>query len=259
VNLRAVRIVIVVVVRNSWRFLVHTRGPVGRFLLAVGLVLAGLVLVVGGLALPPAGRVAAVVAGGVAAALAAGVVRESPDRPGRRSVAEVAWQSAAGTVGAVLLIAGIAALAGGVVAALVTGAAVIAAAVILARRAITRTAGAPGSRASAPQAAASAVPPAWPRPTAAARALPPVSGLPTWALGREWQRTTTALAVRMPPAVRESIVRRRQETLDELERRDPSGFARWLAAGPVPGSDPAQYVRGDARRLGDHAAGTDAA
>jgi hypothetical protein len=98
-----------------------------------------------------------------------------------------------------------------------------------------------------------------PRPSATARALPPVSGLPTWALGREWVRTTNALAGGLQPAAREAIVRRRQETLDELERRDPLGFARWLAAGPVPGSDPAQYVRGDARRLGDRAAGTDAA
>ena len=30
----------------------------------------------------------------------------------------------------------------------------------------------------------------------------------------------------------EALVRRREETLDELERRDPDGFARWLAVGP---------------------------
>jgi hypothetical protein len=84
-----------------------------------------------------------------------------------------------------------------------------------------------------------------------------VAALPTSALGREWLRTTTALSGRLQPAARESIVRRRQETLDELERRDPVGFARWLADGPIAGSDPAQYLRPDVR--GDQAAGTDVA
>jgi hypothetical protein len=80
----------------------------------------------------------------------------------------------------------------------------------------------------------------------------PVTQLPTAALGTEWLRTTSALAGRLQPAVRASIVRRRQETLDELERRDPLGFARWMAGGPAPGSNPAQLQ-------GDRAAGSDAA
>jgi hypothetical protein len=66
-----------------------------------------------------------------------------------------------------------------------------------------------------------------------------------------------ALSAKLQPAARAAIVRRRQETLDELERRDPDGFARWLAGGPAPGSDPARFVRGDVR--GEPAAGTDAA
>jgi hypothetical protein len=78
-----------------------------------------------------------------------------------------------------------------------------------------------------------------------ARLTSPVTDLPTAALGREWLRTTAALAGRLEPAARESIVRRRQEALDELERRDADGFARWLAAGPAPGSDPADFVHGD--------------
>jgi hypothetical protein len=40
-------------------------------------------------------------------------------------------------------------------------------------------------------------------------------------------------------------VQRRVAALDELERRDPAGFARWLAAGATAGSNPAQYLRGD--------------
>ena len=75
--------------------------------------------------------------------------------------------------------------------------------------------------------------------------LPPVSALSTEALGQEWVRTTTALSGPLDARTREAIVVRRQQTLDELERRDPDGFARWLAAGPVPGSDPADWLRTD--------------
>jgi hypothetical protein len=66
-------------------------------------------------------------------------------------------------------------------------------------------------------------------------------------------RTTAALAGRLEPAARREIVRRRAEALDELERRDPSGFARWLTAERGPRSDPADFVRGD-RTMGTDAA-----
>jgi hypothetical protein len=84
-----------------------------------------------------------------------------------------------------------------------------------------------------------------------------VGKLSTAALGSEWLRTSAALTGRLQPVARESIVRRRQETLDELERRDPVGFARWIASGPAPGGNPAQFVHGDVR--GESAAGSDAA
>jgi hypothetical protein len=71
----------------------------------------------------------------------------------------------------------------------------------------------------------------------------PVTGLSTAALGQEWLRTTAALAGRLGATARRSIVDRREATLDELERRDPVGFARWMAGGPAPGSDPAEYVQ----------------
>ncbi len=38
------------------------------------------------------------------------------------------------------------------------------------------------------------------------------------------------------------LVAARQAYLDELERRDPSGFARWLSAGARPASNPGRYV-----------------
>jgi hypothetical protein len=80
----------------------------------------------------------------------------------------------------------------------------------------------------------------------------PVPALSTRALGREWLRTTALLAGAPAPADHAALVRRRQDVLDELERRDPVGFGRWLgAAGPE--CDPADYVRGE------RTAGTDAA
>ncbi|OMQ13785.1 hypothetical protein A7K94_0221150, partial [Modestobacter sp. VKM Ac-2676] len=71
--------------------------------------------------------------------------------------------------------------------------------------------------------------------------------------GQEWVRTSAALGQVREPRARQELVRRRQEALDELERRDPAGFARWLAEGATVDSDPAVYVSGDP------AAGSDAA
>jgi len=234
---------------------VPTRRPLGLSLLGVGVALGGAVAVVGGLALWGPGLVAVGVAGGVSAALAAGVARESPG--GSRSAAvEAAWQACAWTMGAILIVAGVATLAGGAVAAILSLTAVGVVLVLVLRRLHSkRSAGGtvtPLTRwANAPAAPVPHGP-----ATTPVRDLP-VAKLSTAALGTEWLRTSSALTGRLQPAARASIVRRRQETLDELERRDPVGFARWIAAGPVPGSNPAQFVHGDVR--GESAAGSDAA
>src|SRR3954447_6166524 len=73
----------------------------------------------------------------------------------------------------------------------------------------------------------------------------PVAQLPTSALASVWWWTTGELAGHQDPRTRQVIVRRRQETLDELERRDPIGFARWVAVGGPPASDPAEFVQND--------------
>jgi len=46
------------------------------------------------------------------------------------------------------------------------------------------------------------------------------------------------------PAVAE-LVLLRQRVLDELERRDPAGFGRWLSTGARAASDPSRYVGRD--------------
>lgn len=34
----------------------------------------------------------------------------------------------------------------------------------------------------------------------------------------------------------------REQLLDEIERRDPNGFNKWLATAPSPGDDPSRYL-----------------
>jgi hypothetical protein len=224
-------------------------------LLVSGIACGGVVALAGGIALSASGLVAVGVAGAVSAALAAGVAREAPEG-GRAAALEAAWKAVAWTVGGLLLISGLVVLAGGVVATLVTGLALSGVLAMWLLRAQRRggAVSSAGVPTTAPTSSPTPLPPVrgggW-----ADRGRLPVGALPTEVLGREWLRTTAALAGRLEPTARQTIVRRREETLDELERRDPGGFARWLAAGP--GSDPAQFVRGDVR--GDQAAGTDAA
>jgi hypothetical protein len=242
---------------------VSIRGPIARLLLGAGALCALVVALVGGIALRTSGVVAVVLAGAVAACLALGLAREAPERS-RWSPGEVAGRAAGWTVGALLVLSGTAALAGGAVAALVAGVAGAGglaywllhsagtARTARAARALDETPG-PWRVPPAGSAPGTASRAGGPTRTDVARVLPPVSELSTDALGREWLRTSAALAGRLEPSARSSIVRRRQDALDELERRDPDGFARWLAAGPVPGSDPARYVGGGP------AAGTQAA
>jgi hypothetical protein len=200
--------------------------------------------VVGGLSLQGQGLIAVGLASTLTACAAAGIARESKGST-RRSVVQAAVQAAAWTAGALLVLSGIATLAGGGVAALVVGTLVAAWLVRAALRA--RHAGRSSSPAPYEVLLRLAQPePSEPRSPLVGNAdlLPPVATLDTATLGQEWLTTTVALAGRLTPATRLSTVARREEVLDELERRDPDGFARWLAAGPTGVSDPADYVRG---------------
>ncbi len=205
------------------------RGPLVRLLWWIGALGAGVLAVVGGLALRGPGMVTVGVAGTLAACIAVGIARDVPGRD-RRSMVESAVQASCWTVGVLLVLAGIAALAGGLVALLAGAAGGIAWLV----RHVAR---------SRPPAASGAEVLLRPVPAAPVTASPsPLSVLTTPALGREWMRTTAALGGRLAPADRAALVRRRERTLDELERRDPAGFNRWLATGAASGSDPATYI-----------------
>jgi hypothetical protein len=237
------------------------RRPFLRPVVGVGLIGAGFVGVVGGLSLPGPGLVAVGVAGALAACLAWGIVRESIG-PRRRSPGEAAVLAAAWTIGVLLVLSGTAVLAGGMAAALLGGlSATIGLIVLIARSPhgeLLMGKGEPvvptghGNLAAPPEALAD------PRLRSGVDDSPvPVRVMSTEALGQEWLESTAALTGPLEPAVRTAIVGRRQEALDELERRDPEGFLRWLTAGPVLDSDPAGFVRG--RTAGDWTAGTDAA
>ena len=232
------------------------RAHLPRVLVWALLLLCGLLGVTGGLALRGPEIVAVGVAGILAGCMAAGITREAPVGSRRRSTLEAAASAGAMTVAVLLIIAGIAALAGGAVAFLTVGGAAVA---VLVVRAVH------GRRPVSPSSPVDRMTPVHPsavrpvRPQGElASLLPPVVALTTSELGQEWTRTSAVLTGRLEPAVREALVARRQQALDELERRDPAGFERWLAAGSTLSSDPAGYVRGGPLR-GGPAAETDVA
>ncbi len=165
-----------------------------------------------------------------AAALAAGAAVAVTDK-GLAAAVDAAWKAAATTVAAIVLVTGLAVLAGGTVAAIAClGSAVVTGVVLLLRARPVRKAWSklPGRRAL------------W-----LDRAPVPVAQLPTPALASEWRRTTEALAGPLDMTTHPFLVQRRQEVLDEFERRDPLGFARWLAVAAPPSRDPIDITQDD--------------
>jgi len=209
---------------------VSFRALLSRAALALLVLTGAVVAAIGGVALGGSGLVAVVLAAVVCASLAAGVVRDGATVQPRQVVVDAAWRTAAGTVAVLLLLSGCAVLAGGTVTALLAGSALAAGG---ARWALRRMA---AERRPAPAVLLHG------------RTDGGVRALSTATLGQEWIRTARALAGAQAPSVRAELVHRRQETLDELERRDPAGFARWLTEGATVDSDPAEYVVGRATR-----------
>ncbi|MGY1846575.1 MULTISPECIES: hypothetical protein [unclassified Blastococcus] len=199
-------------------------------MIGLGLACAAVIAVVGGIALRGPGLVAVCVSGALAGCVAAGVARETPG-PTRRSTLEVAGQAAAVTVGVLLVVSGTAVLAGGAAALLLIG---FGAAGWAALRWLRDRRDAPARPVTS--VGAGPVPTGWTPSTA-------VAGASTATLGEEWRRTSAELQRPLAPAVRQRLVARRAQVLDELERRDPAGFARWLAAAPLGSADPAGFVR----------------
>jgi hypothetical protein len=57
-----------------------------------------------------------------------------------------------------------------------------------------------------------------------------------------WRRSFVALQRAATPSCRADIVVLRVRLLDEMERRNPSGFALWLASGARAASDPTRFI-----------------
>jgi hypothetical protein len=74
--------------------------------------------------------------------------------------------------------------------------------------------------------------------------LPPVvaADLATDELCVAWRRSYLELLRAVDEPTRQRVVLQRQEYLDELERRDSLGFARWLDSGARAGSDPRRFL-----------------
>ena len=206
------------------------RALLTRSALALLVLLLAALAAIGGVSLGGSGLVAVVLAAVVAACLAAGIVRDSDAPRPRQAVVDTAWRAAVGTVAVLLVLSGCVVLAGGALTALLAGVAVGGVLVRWAVRSARRTQRDPGAT-------------VLPLPGAGAGGGP-VGFLSVEALGREWLRTSAALAQTRDAAVRQALVQRREEALDELERRDPAGFSRWLAEGATVDSDPARYVSG---------------
>ncbi len=60
-----------------------------------------------------------------------------------------------------------------------------------------------------------------------------------------WRTSFNALLRAQTTAAKNAVVARRQQYLDELERRDPDGLRRWLDSGARAASDPSRFIHDD--------------
>jgi len=84
--------------------------------------------------------------------------------------------------------------------------------------------------------------PSPPPPPEEPERLPDAADLPTYALCRAWQRSYLALIDMPDGPTRDDVAAWRGSLLDELERRDPVGFDRWMHSGARAGSDPSRFL-----------------
>ncbi len=82
-------------------------------------------------------------------------------------------------------------------------------------------------------------PPVRDRPVIAPVVAPEAS---TAELCLAWRRSYLALLDTPPGSDRDHIVSLRRDLLDELDRRDPAGFSRWIDTGARAGGDPGRYL-----------------
>jgi hypothetical protein len=229
-------------------------GLPGRPALVLAAPFAAVLAVVGGLALDGSAVFGLGVVTGLVGAAWAGAAWEE-FRAGEVALFAGA-RAAALTAGGLLVVCG-AALLVGTAATLLAGALLAAAAVVLRRPDPSRAASAGALLPDEPASPVVLSPLHPPAPTfrigsagSARTILPPVRFVSSRSLGEEWLRTTALLDASPEPLISEAVAARRALVLDELERRDPEGFARWLAHGTDRGSNPAEFLREEPRAGG---------
>ena len=89
--------------------------------------------------------------------------------------------------------------------------------------------------------------PAFPRSADAPWLVRPVESMDDETLCLAWRSSYVALQKTSSMAREVTIVQRRQELLDELERRSARGFSAWLASSPRAAGDPSRYLGDDPR------------
>jgi hypothetical protein len=70
----------------------------------------------------------------------------------------------------------------------------------------------------------------------------PPSEMDAASLCTAWRESYRSLQQPLSTLSRKVLVQRRQELLDELERRNPAQFAAWLDASNQPASQPGRYL-----------------
>ena len=105
----------------------------------------------------------------------------------------------------------------------------------------SRSASVPPLPPVAPPAPAAVPAPADPGPPP--EALPAVSSMSTPELVLAWRRSYSELSAARSPQQLETVAARRQQLLDELERRDGHGLQRWLHSGARAASDPSRFFQ----------------
>lgn len=77
----------------------------------------------------------------------------------------------------------------------------------------------------------------------------PAGSMDDRALCSAWRTSYVALQQPLTLPCRVRVVDRRQEFLDELERRNPRGLEAWLASGARAAGDPTRFITSGRRRL----------
>ena len=219
--------------------------PLVRSAQVLALLVGAAFAVVGALALRGPGLVTVLVAAALVGAVSAGMASEGPGGAGRGRPLDTGGRVAGWTAGVLLVLAGLAAVAGAVVSLLVAGAVATAVLTIHLRRAACGPGPRPRRSRHRGRLRGRSVPRRRDRSgwRGRCRRGPRSAGSAPGRSGRSGCGRRRCWRPRIDPALRRSLVDRRESILDELERRDGAGFARWLADGPSTSSNPADHVR----------------